>query len=71
MSGYRKALVAVLGASLTALAGTLPPDTPVWRWVTAAVALGTAVGVWGASNAPTRPTNRSELKAQLKRDGAQ
>jgi len=50
MARYRKALVAVAGATLTALSGTLPPDTTVWRVVTAALAAGTAAGVWGVPN---------------------
>ncbi len=52
MARYRKALVAVAGATLTALSGTLPPDTTVWRVVTAALAAGTAAGVWGVPNSP-------------------
>lgn len=52
MNRYRKAIVAAVGAVLTALSGTLPPDTTAWRVVTALLAAGTAGGVLGVENAP-------------------
>lgn len=48
---YAKALVAILGATLTAALGTVPPQSPVWVVLTILAAAVTAAGVYLTPNA--------------------
>jgi FtsH-binding integral membrane protein len=47
---YSKAIVAVVGAALTAALGTVPPDTQVFQILTVVAAVLTALGVYGVEN---------------------
>jgi hypothetical protein len=46
-----KAYAALLGSVLTALLGTIPPQTQAWHILTAVSAVCTAVAVWRIPNA--------------------
>lgn len=47
-----KALVAIVGAGVTAALGIFPADTGVWQALTIAAAVLTAAGVYLTPNAP-------------------
>ena len=47
-----KAYAALLGGIVTALLGTLPPDTKVWQILTFVAAVCTAVATFAVPNKP-------------------
>lgn len=47
---YAKAVVAVIGAAITAALGIVPPDTDLWAWLTVLSAAITAVAVYQVPN---------------------
>lgn len=51
-TAYRKALVAALGAALTAALGVVPPDSTLWQVLTVASAALTAAAVYAVPNTP-------------------
>ncbi len=54
-----KAIVAVIGAAVTAALGIVPPSTTVWQVLTVISAALTAVGVYLVPNAAsTAPSGR-------------
>lgn len=55
MNPYRKTIVAVVGAAITFASGVVvsPADAiAASEWLMGAIALGTALGVYGVSNSP-------------------
>jgi hypothetical protein len=52
MEKYRKLVAALVGAAATAALQFWGPDTSVGRWLTIAVALATALGVFAVPNEP-------------------
>jgi len=59
LSAYAKALVAVVGAAVTAALGLVPPDTTLWQVLTVAAAVLTALGVYAVPNTPPGPVTAS------------
>jgi len=55
MERYRKAIVAALGAGVTAALGIWGPDTKVGQVLTVVSAALTALSVYAVPNAPTEP----------------
>lgn len=51
VSRYYKAIVAVLGAGVTAALGIVPPDSSLWQTLTVVSALLTAAAVYAVPNA--------------------
>ena len=49
-----KAWIALIGAVVTALLGTVPPDTTVWQVLTYASAVLTALVTFAVPNAPAK-----------------
>lgn len=54
MARYAKALVAVVGAAVTAALQFWGPETSVGRWLTIFAAGLTALGVYAVRNEPSR-----------------
>lgn len=46
-----KAWTALIGAAITAVLGTVPPDDPIWKWLTVAAAICTAIATYAVPNA--------------------
>ena len=52
---YAKAIVAVLGAAITAALGIIPANTALWQILTVLSAAVTAAAVYAVPNQPARP----------------
>lgn len=52
MTQYAKAIVAIIGAAVTAALGILPANTTTWQLLTILSAAVTAAGVYLVPNAP-------------------
>lgn len=57
---YAKALVAVLGAGITAALGIVPPDSDLWNVLTVLAAMLTVASVYAVKNAPVSPNGAAE-----------
>lgn len=51
-SPYAKAIVAIIGATVTAALGIVPPHSTTWEILTVLAAAVTAAGVYLVPNAP-------------------
>lgn len=51
MMKYAKAYAALIGAVVTAVLGTVPPDTGIWQVLTVVAAVCTAVATYAIPNA--------------------
>jgi len=49
---YAKAIVAVIGAAVTAGLGLVPPDSTTWQVLTVVAGICTALGVYLVPNKP-------------------
>ncbi len=49
---YQKAIVAIVGAAVTAALGIVPPNSTVWQVLTVVAAAVTAAGVYLTPNSP-------------------
>ena len=56
-----KAYVALIGAIVTAVLGTVPPDSTVWTVLTVAAAICTAIATWTVPNVPNLSDTEQEL----------
>ena len=52
MKAYAKAIVAVLGAAITAALGIVPEGSTLWGVLTVVAAAVTAIGVYAVPNTP-------------------
>lgn len=52
MSKYAKGIVGVIGATVTAALGIIPPNTTIWTLLTILSAAITAAGVYFVPNTP-------------------
>lgn len=52
---YAKAIIAIIGAGVTAALGIFPAQTSTWTALTIASAVLTAAGVYLVPNASTKP----------------
>lgn len=52
---YSKAIVAVLGAAITAALGIIPPNSTLWQILTVLAAAVTAASVYAVPNQTAKP----------------
>lgn len=63
---YAKAIIAIIGAGVTAALGLIPPNTNVWQILTVVSALVTAAGVYLIPNTPPTPPPATHRKPPAK-----